>query len=324
MPKRTISVLVISFNHASFIGEALNSILSQQVDARVEIIVADDCSTDDTVLIVKEFQKRFSERIILLESQTNLGHTKNYARAWAQAKGDFIAHCDGDDFWTDPFKLAKQLAFLESHPDFSSCANKISVICDAKILEKSIPRTEQEVFTTEDLLEACYPHNSSLFFRNRLFDELPGFFFELTGHDWCISVLNSLHGPIRMFPETMSVWRIRSNGLWGGKGDSFHLEHTRLFLHHMMGFLPDLLKPIVKKYAVRNFFQLAEHYLKVKDNQKARFYFRRLCNFEAIKYLSFRPTLSLASRIYCLPVYHFFRQARNLTLGEPPAASSNS
>lgn len=320
MQNRTISVLVLTYNHESYIKAALDSILAQQVDARLEIIVADDGSTDRTAAVVRDFQQAHPGKIVFLDSPNNLGHTHNYARAWAQAKGDYIAHCDGDDYWTDPLKLAKQMEFLEKHPEFSSCANKINAICDGQIVAQSIPKIDQQVFTTEDLLDACYPHNSSLFFRNRLFKKLPDFFFDLTGHDWCISILNSLHGPLKILPESMSVWRIRSNGLWGGRQDDFHLEHTRLFLQHMTDFLPKHLNKTLLKYSLRNYFQLMEYNLRVNNLEKARVYFKHLITWDSLRFLPLRPFFSVSTRIYCLPIYNFLKQLRNLTWGEPPAA----
>ena len=320
MQKQTISVIVITYNQEYLIKEALDSILSQRVDANLEILVADDCSTDRTASVVKALQEEHPGKITLLESQTNLGHTRNYARAWAQAKGDYIAHCDGDDYWTDPLKLAKQLEFLETHPGFSACANKINVICEGVVLEESVPHTDKQVITTEDLLEACYPHNSSLFFRNRLFQTFPDFFFGLTGHDWCISILNSLHGPIRILPETLSIWRSRRDGLWGGRETEFHLEHTQLFLGKMMDFIPKSYKTTVRKYRIRNYFQLSDHCLRSHNPSKARFYFSKLQDWDSLRFLNWRAVASLGARIYCLPLYNFLRQMRNLTLGEPPVA----
>ncbi|NBX81489.1 glycosyltransferase, partial [bacterium] len=308
------------YNHGPFIRKALDSILAQTVAAQLEIIVADDCSDDDTLSIVRDIQGEHPDKIVILESKKNMGHTHNYARAWKRATGDFIAHCDGDDYWIDPYKLSKQMDFLLTNPEFSACANKIQVVCDGKVLNESIPQTDRKVFTTEDLLDACYPHNSALFFRNRLFKDLPNFFFELTGHDWCISVMNSLQGRLMIFPESMSVWRIRQDGLWGGRNDGFHLEHTRLFLSHMRTFLPGKFKRVLRKYILRNYFQLAEYYLRGSETQKARLYFACLVGPTAIAIVGWRRFFSLAGRIYFLPIYGLLRSLRNRFLGEPPTA----
>ena len=98
--KPKISILVITFNHEKFIGEALDGILKQRVEVPIEIIIADDCSTDSTLQIASRYQIANPDIIKILSTEKNLGHTRNYVRAWEMARGDYIAHCDGDDYWT--------------------------------------------------------------------------------------------------------------------------------------------------------------------------------------------------------------------------------
>jgi glycosyltransferase involved in cell wall biosynthesis len=318
-PKPTISVLVITYNHELYLKQALESILSQRVDAQLEIIVADDCSTDGTLLIARKYQEEHPEKIRVLSTPNNLGHTRNYERAWRAATGEFIAHCDGDDFWIDPMKLQKQLDFLRENPEFSFCSHKIKVLIGEEYISDLIPRTEQSVFSTHDLLEACFPHNSSLFFKNGLFEELPSFFYQLTGHDWCISVLNSLHGPFKIFDEPMAVWRMRSNGLWGGRVNLFHLEHTKTFLTHMQTFLPSDFSKSVQRNLTRNYFNLAEEYFKGGQTTEALSCFKNTLHSTSFLSLPKRSFLSLGLRLYFPQIYSGLRDLRNFAFGFPPS-----
>ncbi|NBX76270.1 MAG: glycosyltransferase [Proteobacteria bacterium] len=317
--KPTISVLVITYNHELYLKQALDSILSQRVDAELEIIVADDCSTDGTQAIAQEYQESFPDKIRFLATPKNLGHTKNYERAWKSAQGLFIAHCDGDDFWIDNEKLQKQLTFLRENPEFSFCSHKIKVLIGDQFIPDLIPRTEQSIFSTHDLLEACFPHNSSLFFRNGLFKDLPSFFHQLTGHDWCISILNSLSGPFKIFEEPMAVWRMRTNGMWGGRENLFHLKHTETFLNCMQSFLPADFSKSIQRNLIRNHFKLAEEYHKSGQLAEARSSFEKACNPMGFFSLPKRSFSSLALRLYFPNLYLGLKYLRDLALGTPSA-----
>src|SRR5262245_48959663 len=114
-----ISVLVSTFNHGRYIAKALDSVLRQQVDSEVEIIVGDDASQDNTRDVLKAYEQAHPGRIRLLLPAASLGGEGGglFLALVAEARGDFIAILDGDDEWTDPEKLRKQTAFLQRHPE---------------------------------------------------------------------------------------------------------------------------------------------------------------------------------------------------------------
>lgn len=318
---KTISVLVITYNHEKYLAQALDGILSQTVKANLEIIIADDCSTDGTLKVAENFKKMYPDTIKVLSSPRNIGHTRNYERAWKTAQGEYIAHCDGDDYWIDPNKLAQQLNFLETHSSYSCCAHKVWAIAEEDGSKHGpIPRTEIDSFDTEALLEACFPHNCSLLFRNHLFNELPDFFFKLTGHDWCIDILNSLRGPIKILPEVMGVWRMRTKGLWGGRQSSFHLEHNVFFLKEIKPFLPQSAHRAQRKNLIKHEFLLSCAYLDEGNIPKAKETLSQLTLRDSFLWLPKRKLLSLWARIKFPGIYQSLRSLRNQTLGEPPAA----
>lgn len=320
-PKK-INVLVITYNHEKYLAQALDGILNQKIQAQLEVIIADDCSTDETLSIARSYQSLHPSKIKkILSSSNNLGHTRNYARAWEAADGDYIAHCDGDDYWIDSNKLSKQLEFLESNLDYSCCGHKVWAIAEEDGSKHGpIPRTDIDSFDTEALLEACFPHNCSLLFRNRLFTKLPDFFFKLTGHDWCIDILNSLNGPIKILPEVMGVWRMRTNGLWGGRQSSFHLEHNVFFLQEIKSWLPERALPAQQKHLLKHYFLLSCAYLEEGNIVKSRETLSKLANLNALVVLPKRQLLSLWARLNFPGLYQSLRTLRNQTLGEPPKA----
>lgn len=126
-----ISICCLSFNHAVFLRQCLEGFLSQQTEYSYEILIHDDCSTDGTIEIIKEYSQKYPDiifPIFELENQYSKGKAStidfyNYKRA----RGKYIAYCEGDDYWTDPYKLQKQVSFLEDHPEYSVCFHMTSI-----------------------------------------------------------------------------------------------------------------------------------------------------------------------------------------------------
>lgn len=123
--KPIVSICCITYNHAPFIKECLDGFLMQETTFPVEILIHDDASTDGTDDIIREYAAKFPDKIFpLYEEENKFSH--GYAGKmdlfnYERAKGKYIAYCEGDDHWTDPLKLQKQVDFLESHPEYSVC-----------------------------------------------------------------------------------------------------------------------------------------------------------------------------------------------------------
>ena len=113
-----VSVLILTYNHRPYIAEAIESILKQKVNFIFEILIGDDCSFDGTNSIVSYYASKYPELIKAMDYKQNVGALKNEQHLIHTAKGKYIAFCEGDDFWTDEFKLQKQVDFLEKNPDY--------------------------------------------------------------------------------------------------------------------------------------------------------------------------------------------------------------
>lgn len=122
--KPLVSVCVTTYNHAEYIGQALESILSQRTSFGVEIVVGDDCSGDDTAEVVSHYVAQYPDRVRLLTAERNMGMRANYRRTIEAAKGEYIAICDGDDFWCDDEKLQLQVAELERDAAVGLCYSR--------------------------------------------------------------------------------------------------------------------------------------------------------------------------------------------------------
>lgn len=114
-----LSIVTITYNHEPFIAKTIEGVLMQQVKFPIELIIAEDCSTDGTRAICQQYAEEYPDLIRLITSDSNVGAIANERRAMLAARGKYIAFCEGDDYWTDPLKLQKQVDFLESHPDYS-------------------------------------------------------------------------------------------------------------------------------------------------------------------------------------------------------------
>lgn len=114
-----LSIVTITYNHEPFIAQTIEGVLMQQVNFPIEFIIAEDCSTDGTRAICQQYADQCPELIRLITSESNVGAIANERRAMLAARGKYIAFCEGDDYWTDPLKLQKQVDFLEAHPAYS-------------------------------------------------------------------------------------------------------------------------------------------------------------------------------------------------------------
>ena len=117
-----LTVCVISYNQAPYIRQCLDSILNQDLDDPFEIVIGDDCSTDGTRAIIEDYAARYPHIVRLVPSEQNRGAAANYFATHAEARGEFVAHVDGDDYWL-PGKLRAQLDAMQRHPECSVCVH---------------------------------------------------------------------------------------------------------------------------------------------------------------------------------------------------------
>ncbi|MBQ5647901.1 MAG: glycosyltransferase [Alistipes sp.] len=116
-----VSVVVTTFNHEPYLAEALEAILSQECSFGVEIIVGEDCSSDNTLAVCKRYAEQYPDIIHLIASAENVGWRNNYRRCVEASRGRYIAFCDGDDYWCDSNRLAEQVALMELNRNIGLC-----------------------------------------------------------------------------------------------------------------------------------------------------------------------------------------------------------
>lgn len=220
--KPLISVLMLTYNHASYIEEAIESVLNQKTDYLFELIICDDASTDGTQDIARRYAEKDS-RIVLSLQPTNTRFGKNFVDGCARIRGTYVAFCEGDDYWTDPRKLQKQVSFLEAHPDFSISAHKVQMLImgnrqpqQKQFIYKDCSADEQRIkdgiFYADEAIANYYFQTGSLVLRWRFAHGLPDWFRQRMMFDHFMFMLHAVEGKIKYFDEAMSVWRRHGSG----------------------------------------------------------------------------------------------------------------
>lgn len=213
-----VSVQILTYNQRKFIATAINSVLQQEVDFDYEIVIGDDCSSDGTQEILREFADANARRVrLLLHDQKPVGlpGKENFISSLRACRGEYVAMLDGDDYWTDPLKLSKQVQFLDANPDFAIAShNVLSCYEDGRQPEVFLPPEQPEVLTIENLFFRNTIHSCSAVFRNRLFESFPDWFSEILTGDWATHILNARSGKIRYFNEVMASYRVHDNAFW--------------------------------------------------------------------------------------------------------------
>lgn len=168
-----VSISCAAYNHENCISKAIEGFLMQKTDFPIEILIHDDASTDKTVDIIESYRQLHPELIKTIyqkENQYSQGVFFSYKYTWPKAKGKYIALCDGDDYWTDPNKLQKQIEFLENNPSFTMCYTDFSIINDeGEILKKNgIGDRLKKDISYLDMLSGGIPKSSTIVFRKAM------------------------------------------------------------------------------------------------------------------------------------------------------------
>lgn len=214
MSKPKVSVWMITYNHQDYIAQAIDSILIQKTNFDIEIVIGDDYSTDDTRQIIKQYAEKHQEIIIPIFHKKNIGIQRNFATTIENCSGKYIALCEGDDYWTDPLKLQKQVDFLEANEDFSMACNSSSEVYEDGI-EFKIAKSEESIIDLGMVLrEGWFIRTASIVFRREAIKKgFPDFFFKAYSTDYILQAMILKQGKCKYFPEVMSAYRRNIGGI---------------------------------------------------------------------------------------------------------------
>ena len=234
-----LSVVCLAYNAAPYIRQALDGFLMQKTRFPFEVLIHDDASTDGTADIIREYAERFPDivrPVFQRENQFSKGVAASSAFLWPLIRGKYVAMCEGDDYWTDPLKLQKQVDWLDAHPDSSVCFHPVVVHFEDGSHKDSaypMPKDCPDGFTFEGLLRHNFIQTNSVVFRWKLKgreDEVPT---DITPRDWFTNLLHAEKGPIGFIPEAMGVYRRHQGGVWWNSPDAPDAFYLRNGFRHL-------------------------------------------------------------------------------------------
>ena len=211
-----ISVCTVTYNHAKFIAETLEGVLMQQTKFNVELIICNDSSTDNTSTIIGEFSKKeyIKKNIRVFHHQKNLGMKSNFIFALKQCTGKYIALCDGDDYWTDPNKLQKQIDELEKNKNCIISFHNVAIVNGCEKEMGLVYNQPAGNLVFEDLLAGKFIKTPSMVFRNILDEDIADFIVD----DTTLGLYLLRNGGFAYYmDETMAAYRIHEGGIWSKK-----------------------------------------------------------------------------------------------------------
>lgn len=252
-PTPKVSVVLRTYDHARFIAQAIESVLIQRAPFPFELVIGEDCSGDGTREIVERYARQRPETIAAVLPEHNLGHGEILRRAIGEARGEFLAYLDGDDYWTSPEKLARQVAFLEQNPDCASCFHDVSLIYDeAGLPSGSVsPGFAGERFTLEQIVMECFVPAPAMMFRREIAEDLPSWVFESAWIDWLIHIRSAQLGEIGYIPQPLAAYRVHRGGMFSGLDRVSQLEGDLDFYRRLEPEMPEQRELIERCVAFR-------------------------------------------------------------------------
>lgn len=309
--KPLLSVRLMTYNHAKFIEECLKGIQIQKTSFPFEVVIGDDFSTDNNLEIIKRFiagakNPKITYRLLdrkrgdaYDKERQKRGRAYNFINILDNCKGKYIALIDGDDYWTDPLKLQKQVEFLEANPEFVVCGHNAMVIDDqGKVLKKRkqthlIADTD---FSGLELQRGAYLNTLSLVFRNEIIS-FPAIFEKCMNLD---SILLSLLGNkgCGKYIEDIApgVYRVHGGGVWSLSDRMQRMKSRIITFEAFLKFYKskpevsqeyhkrlvkisrDLLASLPEQKSFKDFWGLNYQYLKYKANLFSLYRWRLLIN----------------------------------------------
>ncbi len=252
-PHPLVSVCMITYNHAPYLRQALDSVLMQQTDFPYEICVGEDQSTDGTREICREYAARYPDKIrLFLRDRTNpqrqqyrIPHAHNGQATYLACRGKYIAFLEGDDYWICPTKLSRQVEALESNPNLTVAAHyTIRVPENRPWKAYPVPGLPMRDLLIEDLLRArFYIHTSSLLLRR--FEDMDwGILHRAPCGDVPRLFCQLLRGKGLILPEVMSVYRVHDGGTFSARSKLSQLGHNVELWEVLQAYVPAPLRPM--------------------------------------------------------------------------------
>lgn len=226
-----VSVAIIAYRHERYIARALESALEQRAPFPIEIVVGDDASPDRTGEIIRRIASTHAAQVRAIHHTANVGGARNLAAVLAACRGEFVALLEGDDYWIEPHKLARQVEWLDRHPDCPAVCHYGILVDqdDRKIGETPGPALRPERIDLPTALLGNPMPTASLVYRRALMPQLPAWAEGLFMQDAPIAAELASLGALHVMPGFWSAYRMHGGGMWTSAGQVRQLEASLAF-----------------------------------------------------------------------------------------------
>ncbi|WP_417588708.1 glycosyltransferase family 2 protein [Owenweeksia hongkongensis] len=282
-----VSVRLMAYNHGEYIAQAIQSILDQVVNFKVELVIGDDFSSDNTLEVAKSFESTDNVSIKVLDRQVGdsywtkrqkLGRLYNFSNTIENCSGKYVALLDGDDYWIDPYKLQTQVDFMEANPEYSFSMGRVNMLIEEtgaiKKRNEDVNPSVSEKYTLTDYLKKPFSQTSSFFFKNST-EPFPDWFYKVhAGDQSCVVIKTADGGLIKYHDKTFSVYRVNEKSISHQASFNVYekfIDTLDYWKSHLNKSYSQILTINQKKYKQKSHFQLcktklckAYHLLRVK------------------------------------------------------------
>lgn len=265
-----VSVYCLVYNHGKYLKSALDGFVNQKVNFPFEVIVHDDCSTDNSAIIIKEYADKYPDIIKPIyqrENQYSKGISIKRTYIAPLVKGDYVAVCEGDDYWNDELKLQKQVDFLDNNLEYIACVHDT-------LQENQNDGTTFRMFNfgqdkdinLEDILKGKCFHTSSVLYRSKMIYSYPPFYEAAKSFgDVQLAIDLSLNGKIKYFDTVMSVYRHGTVGSWSYRNECDFQSRASSYKSYM-----DMLIS-VNEYTDYKYAKIVDFYIDKYDINRLSF-----------------------------------------------------
>ena len=271
-----VVIRCLVYNHGLYLRECLNGFVMQKTNFRYVAVVHDDCSTDNSASIISEYAEKYPDIIKPIYEKENQysKHDGSLARimdaAIAATSAKYVAMCEGDDFWTDPYKLQKQVDFMESHPDYVACFHNAYV---QRGWQRGLFNSliENHYPTTEDIItRRWFIATASLFFRNILTEQdYPEWRKNIANGDYLLELLLAKEGKFYYMDDVMSVYRVE------GQGMSAAMNTNKPKMYDGLIYLMTNMKDWYGGYCADSFDKSIANYEQMKQESLTELYYEQ-------------------------------------------------
>ena len=283
LPK--VSVVTITYGHEKYITETLDGVLMQQYDGPVEFIIANDNSPDATDEVVKKY---FLENpapsnfeIKYTKHETNKGMMPNFIWALEQATGEYIAPCEGDDYWIDPLKLQKQVDFLEENANYIICGYQAQILIGNVLTDKFKPSLAyQHDLISEELIKDSFIVTSTALFRSKFIQNLPVEFNYVPNGDTFLFRYLGQFGNYKYMGNLIdaNVYRIHHGGVWSMLNDQKKIINAMKTNYYLGRYFQRIGKTKQAYYNYKLMFKRLVSILRLRYNSFLTLFFKSESN----------------------------------------------